>query len=173
MSTSDFTTAIVVDQTPEDVFNAVNSPRKWWSEEIEGDTNKLNDVFDYHFKDVHRSKIKLEEVAPNEKVVWHVLENYFEFTEDKTEWTGTKMIFEISRQGDKTQLRFTHQGLVPEYECYNVCFDAWSNYIKNSLYNLVTTGKGQPNPKEGGFNSQLLEKWDLQKEPSINAENNI
>jgi len=162
MTTNDFTTTILVDQTPGEVFNAVINPRRWWSEEIEGGTDKENDVFNYHYKDVHRSKIKVEEVVPNVKVVWHVLENYFEFTADKREWTGTKIIFEISGQADKTQLRFTHEGLVPEFECYNVCFDAWSNYIKNSLRNLITTGKGQPNPKEGGFNSELLKTWELQ-----------
>jgi len=162
MTTQNFTTTIQVDQTPEEVFNAVNNPRKWWSEEIEGSTDKVNDVFNYHYKDVHRSKIKVEELVPGKKSVWHVLENYFDFTQDKSEWTGTKIIFEITREADKTQLRFTHEGLIPAYECYNVCFEAWSNYIKNSLVNLVTTGKGQPNPKEGGFNEELIRKFDLQ-----------
>jgi hypothetical protein len=89
--------------------------------------------------------MKLIEVVPEKKVVWLVLDNYFKFTKDKTEWTGTKIIFEISKQGSKTQLRFTHLGLVPEYECYNVCREGWSNYIQNSLHGLISTGKGQPN----------------------------
>ncbi|MEO6548620.1 MAG: hypothetical protein ABIN94_11495 [Ferruginibacter sp.] len=46
------------------------------------------------------------------------------------------------------QIRFTHLGLVPEYECFEVCRDAWTNYIQKSLYNLITTGKGQPNGKD-------------------------
>jgi len=50
---------------------------------------------------------------------------------------------------------------VPAYECYKICFDAWTNYIQNSLRNLITTGKGQPNPKEGGFNDALLKKWEI------------
>jgi hypothetical protein len=33
MTTSDFATAIMVDQTPEEVFNAINNVRGWWSEE--------------------------------------------------------------------------------------------------------------------------------------------
>jgi len=36
-------------------------------------------------------------------------------------------------------------GLVPEYECYDICQNAWTNYIQNSLRNLIVTGKGQPN----------------------------
>ncbi len=158
MATADFTTTIVVDQTPEQVFNAINNPRGWWSQEIEGSTENLNDEFNYHYKDVHISKMKLIELFPNKKVVWLVLDNYFQFTKDKSEWKGNKIIFEITEKGNRTGLQFTQQGLVPEYECYDICKDAWSNYIKNSLRNLITTGKGQPNPKEGGFNEQLLQE---------------
>ena len=158
MTTTDFTTTLVVDQTPEDVFNAVNNVRGWWSEEIEGGTEKLNDEFTYHYKDVHISKMKLIEVIPNEKVVWLVMDNHFNFTKDRSEWKGTRISFEISQKDNKTQIRFTHLGLVPEYECYDICRDAWSNYIRNSLRSLITTGEGQPNPKEGGFNEQLLQQ---------------
>ena len=148
MKTTDFSTAILVDQTPNEVFDAINNVRGWWSEEIEGSTNHLNDELTYHYEDVHRCKMKIIEFIPNEKVVWLVLDNYFKFTKDKSEWTGTKIIFEITRQDDKTQLRFTHLGLVPEYECFEICRDAWSNYVRNSLRNLISTGKGQPNGKD-------------------------
>ena len=145
MKTPDFTTTILVDQTPKEVFNAFNNVRGWWSEEIEGSTDKLNAEFMYHYEDVHRCKMKIIEFIPNEKVVWLVLYNYFKFTKDKSEWTGTKIIFEIAEKDNKTQLRFMHLGLVPEYECYEVCQNAWSNYIHNSLRSLISTGKGQPN----------------------------
>jgi hypothetical protein len=147
MATIDFTTSIVVDKTPAEAFNAINNPLAWWSEEIEGDTEKLNDEFDYHYEDVHRSKMKIIESIPGKKVVWLVLENYFKFTKDKSEWTGTKIIFDISTQDGKTKIQFTHQGLVPEYECYDICHKAWTTYIQNSLRNLITTGKGKPNGK--------------------------
>ena len=161
MSNQDFTTTIVVDQSPKQVFDAINNVRGWWSEEIEGGTEKLNDIFLYHYKDVHLSKMKLIEVVPNKKVVWLVLDNHFSFIKDETEWVGTKVIFEITEEDGKTQLHFTHQGLVPQYECYDICNEGWTNYIRNSLYKLITTGKGEPNPKEGGFNSELLKKWSM------------
>jgi hypothetical protein len=164
MKTSDFSTTILVDQTPEEVFKAINNPRGWWSEEIEGSTNKLDDEFTYHYKDVHICKMKLTEMIRNRKVVWHVMNNYFNFTKDKSEWKDTQIIFEIAEKDGKTQLHFTHLGLVPEYECYDACRQGWTNYINHSLYNLVTTGKGQPNPKEGGFNEQLVKKLNLQQQ---------
>jgi hypothetical protein len=163
MDKQDYTTTILVSQTPKVVFNAINNVRGWWSEDIEGRTDQLNDVFFYHYKDIHLCKIKLIEVVPDKKVVWQVLDNYFSFIDDKSEWKDTKIIFDISTEGDQTKLQFTHEGLVPEYECYQICFEAWSNYINNSLYKLITVGKGEPNPKEGeGFNSQIVEKWRLQ-----------
>jgi hypothetical protein len=94
--------------------------------------------------------MQITEFVPGQKVVWLVLENYFNFTEDKTEWKGTKVIFEISKIDYKTQLRFTHEGLVPEYECFNVCSNGWGSYINGSLRSLITTGKGKPDQKEKG-----------------------
>ena len=148
MNTPDFTTTILVEQTPKQVFDAINNVRGWWSEEIEGSTDNLNDEFSYHYEDVHRCKMKLIEVTPNKKVVWLVLENYFKFTEDKSEWTGNKIVFEITEKDNKTQLQVTQFGLVPDYECYDICRDAWTNYIHNSLRSLIATGKGQPNGKD-------------------------
>jgi len=69
MTTPDFTTTILVDLPRKQVFDAINNVRGWWSEEIEGSTDKLNDEFKYHYEDVHRCKMKVKEVIPDEKVV--------------------------------------------------------------------------------------------------------
>jgi hypothetical protein len=148
MKTPDFKTAFSVNQTPQEVFNAINNVRGWWSENISGATSKLNDEFTYSMQDMHRCTIKLIEVVPNKKVVWQILVNYFNFTMDETEWTGTEIEFEILEKGNKTDIHFTHRGLVPAYECYEICADAWTDYMNNSLHNLISSGVGQPNPKE-------------------------
>jgi hypothetical protein len=147
MASTDFTSTIAVDKTPADVFNAVKNVRAWWSEGIEGNSSEVNDVFDYQYEDMHRCKMKLIEVIPNEVIVWHVLENYFSFVEDEKEWTDDKVIFEITKVGDKTQLQMTHVGLTPQNECYNACNDGWTYYIQTSLKSLIETGKGMPNAK--------------------------
>jgi len=150
MKNPDFTTTISVDQTPKEVFDAINNVRRWWSEEIEGGTDKVGDEFTLRYKDIHRCKIKITEFIPGKRVVWRVLDNYFNFTHDKNEWKGTEIIFEISRKDTKTEVRFTHLGLVPEYECFDMCSNAWGSYINGSLHNLITTGKGKPTQKEKG-----------------------
>ena len=148
----------MVDATAHEAFNCINGVTKWWTENLEGSSKKLNDEFAVRFGDVHYSKQKLVEVVPDKMVVWLVTDSKLNFIKDKQEWTNTKISFEISERDNKTQIHLTHSGLVPEYECYSICFDSWNNYIKNSLRSLITTGKGQPNPKEGGFNEQLLQQ---------------
>src|SRR5258708_846826 len=132
MNDKNLSSTFTVDQTPEEAFAAINNVRGWWSGEIEGSTDKLGDQFTYRYKDVHYSKQKITESIPGKKVVWLVLDSYLDFIEDKTE------------------VHFTHVGLVPDHECYGACSNAWGTYINGSLRSLITTGKGQPNPKEKG-----------------------
>lgn len=145
MNDQNFTTSFSVTQTPKQAFDVINNVRGWWSQAIEGDTDKLGAVFYYHYQDIHRCTLKITEFVPSKKVVWRVLQNYFSFVKDKTEWTGTDVVFEIAEKDGKTEVRITHVGLVPEYECYGACSDGWGNYFNGSLRSLITTGKGQPN----------------------------
>jgi uncharacterized protein YndB with AHSA1/START domain len=150
MNNQNFTAAFSVDQSPEEVFDAINNVRGWWSEEIDGRTDRLGAEFKFHHTDVHRSTQKITEFVSGKKVVWHVLDSHLNFVKDKTEWTGTDIVFEITRKNDKTELRFTHVGLVPAFECYGGCSGAWGFLINDSLRSLITTGKGQPYKKERG-----------------------
>jgi hypothetical protein len=80
--------------------------------------------------------------------VWHVLDGRINFVKDTTEWNGTNVVFEITRKEDKTQLRFTHVGLIPAIECYGDCAGAWGFYINESLRSLIATGQGKPARRE-------------------------
>jgi hypothetical protein len=150
MNDQDFTTAFTVGQTPEEAFAAINNVRGWWTGEpgIEGSTDKLGDEFTYRYKPHHHSKQKIAELIPGQRVVWLVLDSQLNFVNDKSEWKGTKITFEIARRSDKTEVRFTHVGLVRDHECYGACSNSWGSYINGSLRSLITKGKEQPNPKE-------------------------
>lgn len=148
MNSQSFSTAFLVDQTPEEVFAAINNVRGWWSEQIEGPTDELGGVFKFRHKDIHHSTHQVTKLIPGKKVVWYTVDSQINFVEDKNEWTGTEVIFEISQIGNQTELRFTHVGLIPPIACYDNCSDAWNFYVNKSLQALITTGKGQPNPKE-------------------------
>ncbi len=143
MTKQDFTTTIVVGQTPKQVFNAINNPQDWWSGEIKGSTHKLSDEFSYCYKEFHFSKQRIVEMIPDQKVVWLVTESQINYVEDKREWTDTKICFEITKEGNKTRLRFTHLGLDPDIECFDSCSNSWSQLIQQSLFCLITTGEGK------------------------------
>ncbi|WP_162126356.1 SRPBCC family protein [Flavobacterium phycosphaerae] len=160
-SNKNYTTTIIVDKDISSAFNSVTNFRGWWSEEIEGNTDKPGETFFYHYKDVHLCKIKLMEMITDKKIIYQVIDNEFNFTKDKTEWVNTKLIFDLSTEANKTKIVFTHEGLVPEYECYNVCNDAWTSYIQGSLKDFIEKGIGKPNGKEGGLNAELVLKWGL------------
>jgi Activator of Hsp90 ATPase homolog 1-like protein len=145
MTDRSFTTTISVDQSPKEAFDAINDVSGWWSEEIAGGTDTVGDEFVYHYEEMHRCTIRVTEAVPGEKVSWLVVDNYFSFTKDEAEWKNTTIDFEISVKDDKTEIRFTHVGLVPEYECFDACSEGWGFYVNSSLRNLITTGEGQPN----------------------------
>lgn len=52
MHTSNFTVSFLVDQTPGEAFDAINNVRGWWTENLEGSSQKLNDEFSVRFGDV-------------------------------------------------------------------------------------------------------------------------
>ena len=142
-----FNITFLVEQTPNQVFNAINNVRGWWSEELEGESEKLNDEFIYRHKEFHYSKHKLIGVEQDKKVVWLTTDSKLTFVNKQDEWNGTEMIFEIARQDDKTKLVITHFGLVPEFECYEACSKGWTHYLQSSLLPLITTGLGKPDKK--------------------------
>ena len=148
MKNQDYTVSITVNATAREAFNGINRVSEWWTENLEGSSQKLNDEFTVRFGDVHVSTQKLIEVIPNKKVVWLVTDSKLNFIKDKQEWNGTKIIFEISEKDNKTQVRFTHQGLIPQIECFDACSNAWGDYITQSLRNLINTGNGQPTKME-------------------------
>lgn len=133
----------LLDQPPAAVFNAVQDVKKWWSgfyqEQIEGNTTKLDEEFTFLAAGgAHYSKQKLVEIVPNKRLVWLVTDSELTFLEDKHEWIGTKFGFEISQQGVRTKLSFTHVGLIPEVECYEDCTMGWTQYLKALVRNLET-----------------------------------
>lgn len=138
----DFTTTLLVNQTPETVFRAIKNVRGWWTgyhaEEIIGETENLHDEFTFSAAGgAHYSKQKVIEVIPNKKVVWLVTDSRLSYIEKTDEWIGTKIIFDISEKGNKTQLTFTHEGLTPAVECFDSCAPSWTQYVHERLLPLI------------------------------------
>lgn len=141
-----YTTSFTVDRTPEQAFAAINNVRAWWSGHIDGDTDRVGATFTYRYGDVHRSKQVITELIPGKRVVWHVTEGHLSYVKHKGEWSGTDIVFALTRTKRGVEVRFTHIGLVPTFECYGECTSGWSALINGNLQKLVTTGEAQPDP---------------------------
>lgn len=144
MENQNLTITISAGSDPMKAFEAINNVRGWWTENLEGSTENLGDEFVVRFGDVHYSKQKLVEMVPGKKVVWLVTDSRLNFIKQQDEWTDTKVSFDIADHGGKTEITFTHVGLVPSVECYDGCSGAWQQFVGGSLAKLVTEGKGEP-----------------------------
>jgi len=141
MKNRNFTTKILLDEPPREVFAAIKNVAGWWSGEVAGSADTVGDEFTYRYKDFHVTRQRVTELVEGRKIVWHVVDGSLNFIADKKEWNGTDITFEIARKGDQTELRFTHVGLNPEHECYGACSNGWTSLINGNLRSLITAGK--------------------------------
>ena len=144
MNEQDYTATLTADATPHEVFEHINNVAAWWTDDLEGSSQQLNDEFTVRFDDIHVSTQKVVALIPDQKVTWLVTDSKLTFVEQQHEWTNTTICFELSTLDNKTQLHFTHFGLVPSVQCYTGCTKGWDYYVKGSLFKLVTEGKGTP-----------------------------
>jgi len=144
MNQQNYQCSIAANFTPAEAFDGINRVNEWWVKNIEGGSEKLNDVFTVNFSGGIFVTFKITESIPGEKVAWFVTDCHLPWLKDKTEWNGTTVLFEISPSGNETQVTMTHIGLVPEVECYKGCEAGWNQYFKGSLYKLLTEHAGVP-----------------------------
>lgn len=152
MSTN-LTLTFTVDRTPAQAFAAINHVRGWWAGPpaphetvIVGVTDTLGEEFTYSVAGVHYVKFRVTELVPDSRVAWLALESELTFVQDRQEWVGTSVTFDVTERDGRTEVVFTHVGLVPEQECYDVCDDAWSSYVLGNLRRFIETGSKDPAP---------------------------
>ena len=131
-----FSYSFTSSKSPAAVFELLLDIDKWWSgifsETIKGESHKINDEFSFNAGGgAHYSKQKLIELIPDKKIVWLVTDSNLSFLSETSEWTNTMICFNISKEGNKTKVTFTHDGLIPQIECYDACSGAWSQYLEN------------------------------------------
>lgn len=145
-TTMNFTTTLTFESSALDVFEAIVDVRRWWTGEIEGESEMLGDEFTYRYPGHHVSKQRVIELVPGRSVVWRVVGSDLNGYENASEWTGTEIRFAIASNGERSSVVFTHQGLSPEVECHDNCSSAWGFYLHQSLKNWITTGIGPTDP---------------------------
>jgi hypothetical protein len=143
MTPQNYHIAISAETTIEKAVAAISNVPGWWAEDTQGNSQNLHDLFTVRFGETFVD-FEITEVIPGEKIVWHVTDCNLHWLQDKKEWKGHTIIWEISATGTSVKIDFTQVGLAPGIECYTDCEKGWNFYVGESLKQLITTGKGKP-----------------------------
>ncbi|MDE3249301.1 MAG: SRPBCC domain-containing protein [Bacteroidota bacterium] len=138
----DYKTSILVHVPCGQALAAIADVHGWWAKNFTGNATKAGDTFTVRFGDTF---VDFEIVRPTpHEITWQVTDCFLHWQDDKTEWKGTHVIWQVNDTGEATRIDMTHIGLNPKVECFADCRKGWTQHINSSLYHLITTGKGTP-----------------------------
>lgn len=149
MTNSDYRRTLDVSAPPKQVYEAVTSGfRNWWTDPG-ASLSRTGDIATFRFPPKESSwtfrPITLE---PNRLVEHECVgaNHLHDGLPDsiRTEWLGTVMSFEITANGAESLIVFTHQGLAPKLDCYDICEAGWDFFFLDSLKSYLETGNGKP-----------------------------
>ena len=138
----DFSSSITAKISAGEAIKKISNVPEWWGITFSGNSKKQNDKFEVKMTGDSFFNITVLELIPDKRVVWLVTDCNMPWYKDKKEWANTKLIFDLNEHNGTTDLKFTHEGLTPDIECYKDCETGWTHWIKTSLFSYLTTGKG-------------------------------
>jgi hypothetical protein len=142
MEKKNFNTTITVDTSAVEAIKKISNIPDWWGITFTGSAEKLNDKFIVKMSGDSFFNFTVAELIPGKRVVWLVTNCNMPWYSDKKEWANTKLIFDVIENNGVTEIKFTHEGLTHEIECYKDCETGWTHWIRTSLLSYFNTGKG-------------------------------
>ena len=133
---------LAISASPERIYEALTTPagvRNWWTRDADLDGQAGGEgQFRFHAgKSVKRMRI--DDLQPARRVVWTVMDCFL------PPWIGTKIVFELTAEGERTVLRFGHDGFAEADDVYALTTTGWAYYLV-SLQQYLQTGQGAPAP---------------------------
>lgn len=131
-----------VAKDPETVHHAIAvETHKWWTSKVD----ENNDLLYLRFGDTYKIIKRKELIAATIILDWEVLDAFIasETISQKNEWKGTIIKWKINKSEEGSIISFTHLGLIPDFECYEMCVKGWDFYL-DSLIQYLETGEGNP-----------------------------
>jgi hypothetical protein len=145
MKKQDYHRSFTTTVTAEKAYVNITDVAGWWTKSFKGSAKERNDIFEVSFGET-KVTFKVIEATPYKRLAWLVDDCYLAWLSDKTEWKGTKVVWDISEENKATKIQMTHLGLVPGVECYKDCEAGWNQYVGESPPKLLTTGEGEAAP---------------------------
>lgn len=118
--------------------------RGWWSRDCDVATH-VGGELQFRFGR-NRKVMRIDRLDPPNEVRWSCTDCYMAAAHltHRDEWIGTQIVFRLTATGEqRTRLDFEHIGLVPAFECYDLCSNGW-DYFLPSLQQFAQTGRGTP-----------------------------
>jgi hypothetical protein len=143
MEQNNYQCVITAAVSAEEAFDSICDVRAWWAKQLEGSTTAKGDRFTVRFGPTFVT-FEITGFVPGKKIDWQVTDCYLHWINDKHEWTGTQVSWEIEPTPEGSRIRMTHHGLVPRSECFNDCQAGWNDHIGNSLKRYMTEQVGMP-----------------------------
>jgi uncharacterized protein YndB with AHSA1/START domain len=131
----------ITSSPPNDAYGALTTIEglaRWWTTDTSGES-KVGGTIQFRFGN-GGFDMKVLELQPNKRVLWQVADG-------PEEWLGTKISFDLRRDGDWTIVLFKHAGWKEPVEFMHHCSTKWAVFLL-SLKALLETGKGRPWPDE-------------------------
>jgi hypothetical protein len=139
----DYRSSIETKIAADRAFDGIGQVAKWWNAKMTGSSAKVGDRFKVDFGPTWVEFQVVESIAPR-KIVWEVTDCCLHWIHDKSEWTGTQIVWALEPTNSGTKVSMTHVGLTPDSECFETCEAGWNFYIGESLLKLFAEGHGRP-----------------------------
>ncbi len=128
------------------VYQALATPAGvagWWTRDAHGAAEvggRLRVRFHADGREIGAFDLKLLELLPAQRVLWHVIEG-------PPEWIGTEIRFQLEQQGEHAIVLFKHEGWKEAGDFMHHCSTKWALFLM-SLKSLLETGTGAPSPRD-------------------------
>lgn len=124
------------------VFTALTKQLESWWGKVDTSISKVGDTFTIHFGKAFWT-FNVVQYDLNSKLIWECIDGQPSL---EKEWVGTILQWELKPHANNSGsvLNFTHNGLTPDFECYDICAPTWTRFLNESLKNFLESGKGMP-----------------------------
>lgn len=131
-----YTTSLEIKRPVDAVFKAISSELGFWWGHQDHPAIQVGTVFKVSWTEPwYQFKVVTYEL--NQEMSWECLDanQIIHGLEGvQKEWVGTKIHWRFESLGDTlTRLNFEHEGLNPDFICFDFCSRAWSDFLQQRL----------------------------------------
>ena len=134
---NDYEHRITVKVSPKRAFDALTKEMSSWWTEMSSTVDSVGDRTTAKFEDGTTWSFEVIKLEENKLVEFRCYDaNHIHpvtTPEMRTEWENTVLRFDIVEKAKSTDIHFTHIGLTPEINCYDICNSGWNHFFGSAF----------------------------------------